>query len=168
MPPVTSRTLARLRSMRGNGAPDEAAPATGRRPYREVAPITRELELRTAPERVWAALTDPGTIKAWLTCQNVTFEARPGGRYSLFDGDATGTVTRAERPRVLEYTWTMAGWPMGSPPSQVRWELQPASSGKRTRVRLTHSALPDEETRAAHDAGWDPNFLDKLRGWIER
>ena len=168
MPPVTSRTLARLRASRGDGGPDAAAPRSRSRPPSEVAPITRDLELQAAPERVWAALTDPKTIKAWLTCQNETFEPRPGGHYSLFDGDATGTVTRAEKPRVLEYTWTMAGWPVGAPPSRVRWELSPTAGGKRTRLRLIHSDLPDEETREAHDAGWDPNFLDKLRRWIER
>jgi uncharacterized protein YndB with AHSA1/START domain len=151
MPPVTSRALARLRAGRS-----------------AVPPITREVELRAPAELVWAALTDPATIKSWLTCQNVTFEAMPQGRFSLFDGDATGTVTRAEKPAVLEYTWTMAGWPKDASPSQVRWELLPTAGGKYTRLRLTHSQLPDRETRDAHNAGWEPNFLDKLRAWLER
>jgi uncharacterized protein YndB with AHSA1/START domain len=133
-----------------------------------VPPITRELDVAAPPERVWAALTDPVVVACWLTCTDVAFEARIGGRYRLFDGDATGEVTRLAPPRLLEYTWTMAGWPGGAPPSRVRWELSPASGGRRTRLRLTHDGFPDHETRDAHDAGWDPNFLDKMTVWLER
>ncbi len=116
---------------------------------------------------MWAALTDPTVIRQWLTCTDVSFEPRVGGRYRLFDGDATGDIMRITAPRLLDYTWTMAGWPDGAPPSRVRWELTPVAGGKRTRVQLTHDRFPDRETRDAHDAGWGPNFLDKMTRWLE-
>ena len=152
MPPVSSRTLARLRASRAEAVP----------------PILRELEVNAPPARVWAALTDPGTISAWLTCRDVSFDPRPGGSYRLVDGDATGTVTRAEAPRLLEYTWAMGDWPAGAAPSTVRWELTPLARGTRTRLCLTHAGFPNRATRDAHDAGWAPNFLDKLVAWLER
>jgi uncharacterized protein YndB with AHSA1/START domain len=156
MPSLNSRSLARAR------AQSSSVNAAGRIP-----PITREVEIAASPERVWAALADAATIQRWLTCANVVFEARPGGRFSLFDGDAAGEVTRIVAPRLLEYTWTMAGWPEGAPPSRVRWELSPVAGGKRTRLRLTHDGFPDRATRDAHDEGWGPNFLDKLAAWLD-
>jgi glutathione S-transferase len=126
------------------------------------------VDVAAPPANVWSALTDPAVISSWLTCQDVAFEARPGGTYRLFDGDAAGTVTRAEPPRALEDTWTMGEWPHSAAPSSVRWELTPLSGGKRTRLRLTHTGFPDRPTRDAHDAGWGPNFLDKLLPWLER
>ena len=170
MPPLSSRSLSRRRAP--DGVPARASPAgaelavnaSGGGP--PLPPITREIELPVPVDRAWAALTDPQVIARWLTCQDVAFDARPGGSYRLFDGDATGVVTRVQPRTLLEYTWIMAGWPPGATPSLVRWELSPASGGKRTRLRLTHSALPDQPTRDAHDAGWDPSFLDKLLAWL--
>jgi uncharacterized protein YndB with AHSA1/START domain len=155
MPRLTSRTLARHRSDQD-------------RPGQAIPPVIRDLDVPVPVGRVWAALTEAATIKAWLTCQNVTFEARVGGRYSLFDGDATGQITAVEPPRRLEYTWVMAGWPEGAPPSRVRWTLTPTGARKGTRLRLVHEAFPDRSTRDAHDAGWDGSFFDKLLPWLKR
>ncbi len=158
MPPLNSRTLSRLRS--GAAAPDEPK-ADG-----NIPPVIRDLEIAARPERVWAALTDSKHISAWLTCQDVIFEKRVGGRFRLFDGEATGTITRVEPPRLLEYTWQMEGWPDGAPPSLVRWDLSPVAGGKRARLRLTHTSLPDRATRDLHDSGWDTSFLNKLLPWL--
>jgi glutathione S-transferase len=130
--------------------------------------VTRDLDVPAPIERVWAALVDPATIRSWLTCQDVAFEARVGGRFRLFDGEATGAVTRLAPLRLVEYTWQMGAWPAKAPPSRVRWELRSHAGGRRTRLRLTHTGFPDRATRDAHDAGWDSGFLDKLLPWLAR
>jgi uncharacterized protein YndB with AHSA1/START domain len=159
MPALNSRSLARLRSSKTAGS-DRGGSGDS------IPPIVRDLEVPARITRVWDALTEPSTIAQWLTCQDIAFEPRVGGGYSLFDGDATGTVTRIEPPHLVEYTWTMEGWPEGAPPSLVRWELSPVAGGKRTRLRLTHAQFPDRATRDDHESGWDPYFLDKLLPWL--
>lgn len=176
MPPLSSRTLAKLKARSAGSS--EARAASGSRAALTTTsggglagtlpPVTRDLEVPAPMERVWAGLTDPAAIGAWLTCQDVRFEPRVGGAYRLFDGDATGTVTRFRSPRLLEYTWVMKGWPAGAPPSLVRWDLSPVAGGKRTRLRLTHTRLPDQETRDRHEDGWNAFFLDKLLAWLRR
>lgn len=90
--------------------------------------------LRHAPERVWAALSEPAQQAQWVP--GVQIDARVGGAV-LFDfeeqGRAEGEVLVADAPRVLEHTWL---WP-DEPPSTVRWELEPDGSGG-THLLLRH------------------------------
>jgi uncharacterized protein YndB with AHSA1/START domain len=114
-------------------------------------------ELRHSPEKVWQALTDPAHLREWAP-----FDA---------DGslDAVGTtvklttvgapkplvtetkVTRADAPKVLEYTW-------GG--NDMRWELEALGGG----TRLTLWASIDRRFIAWGAAGWHICFdvMDQL------
>src|SRR6516165_247396 len=100
-------------------------------------------ELRHSPEKVWQALTDPAHLREWAP----------------FDADAnlgtTGsTVSRAEEPRLLEYSWG----------GNLRWELEPLGSG--TRLTLWHNI--DRRFISWGAAGWHICFdvLDRLLSGI--
>jgi uncharacterized protein YndB with AHSA1/START domain len=99
--------------------------------------VLRFERLPTQPaEQVWDALTKPERVREWLA--DARFEARPGGSVDLRFGTpagyaVTGQVTRAEPPRVLEYTWASPGEPEGS----VKWQLIPA--GDRCILLFTHT-----------------------------
>jgi glutathione S-transferase len=128
--------------------------------------IEKELEIRAPIERVWDALTDAGSIEAWMSSGEVAVDLRPGGSYRFFGGDTSGVFTRVTRPHALEYTWRQAGWEAEWPDSVVAWDLRPEDADA-THVHLRHSAFPNEEEVQAHDARWDEYFLGPLRNWLE-
>ena len=91
------------------------------------------------PEKVWRAISDPKVVRAWLMDNDLlpivghefqfTTQPQPG-----WNGIIACTVTEADPPRVLAYTW-FGSW--GE--SLVRWTLEPANEG--TRLTLTHSGF---------------------------
>jgi uncharacterized protein YndB with AHSA1/START domain len=106
---------------------------------RHVLRMRRHLGHR--PEKVWRALTDPEQMKHWFPAE-VEFDAAVGApvRFS-FGGD--GTVTVADRPRLLEYTWE---------DTILRWELTPEGDG--CVLDFIHT-FDDRPGAASFAAGWD-------------
>ena len=108
-------------------------------------------ELRHSPEKVWQALTDPAQLREWApfvadgtldtvgSTVNLTWVGAPTPQKT--------TVTRAEAPKVLEY-------------SDIRWELEAHGSG--TRLTLWHSI--DRRFISMGAAGWHICFdvLDRM------
>ena len=131
----------------------------------EVEPVTRELLIAAPIDRVWAALTDAGTIGAWMEDPTVNSDLRPGGAYALFDGETTGTYRSVEAPSRLAYSWRQASWPVEWPDSEVTWELE--DTGGSTKVRLRHRGFPNRDERDSHDDGWDVFFIDPMKAWLE-
>jgi uncharacterized protein YndB with AHSA1/START domain len=110
--------------------------------------LTREL--RHAPEKVWAALTDPAQLREWAPFDTDGNLGRVGTVKLTWTGTGRPletTVTRADAPRVLEY-------------NDTRWELEPFGSG----TRLTLWANIDRRFISWGAAGWHIAFdvLDRL------
>lgn len=113
-------------------------------------------ELRHSPSTVWDALTDPAELREWAP-----FDA---DRNLGATGPATlstvatpapviseTSVTRADAPRLLEFSW-------GG--NDIRWELEPLSTG--TRLTLWHNI--GRKFVAMGAAGWHIclDVLDRL------
>lgn len=118
------------------------------RPARVVV-ATRSYD--TSVEDVWDALTDAERIPRWFL--PVSGDLRLGGRYQ-FEGNAGGTITRCEPPRLLAVTWEMGG-----SASWVTISLEEDKSGG-TRLQLEHVAHVDSEFwdrfgPGAVGVGWD-------------
>ena len=127
--------------------------------------LTFERRLNHPIERVWAALTEPHELEAWLARAEV--DLTTGGRISLEwlntdeDGNryenaaATGTITRLDPPHLLEFDNDVHGL--------LRWELSDA--GGATDLTFTSIlALPDD-VAARTQAGWHTH-LDFLEEWL--
>ncbi|WP_061291561.1 SRPBCC family protein [Herbidospora cretacea] len=100
-------------------------------------------DLSHPPEKVWDALTEPGRLKEWAPFEPSRDLGEPGEATLVMDGAGTDeTVTKADRPHLLEYTW---GGDL------LRWELEPTETG--TRLRLSHT-MPGPEWAARNAAGW--------------
>jgi uncharacterized protein YndB with AHSA1/START domain len=132
---------------------------------RQIGAVTRAVENRTYEGRVvvasrtydttvedlWDALTSKERIPRWFL--PVSGDLRLGGRYQL-EGNAGGTITRCEPPRVVGVTWEYGG--------QLSWvevRLEPAGAEK-THLELEHIAhVPDELWDqfgpGAVGVGWD-------------
>src|SRR5580700_266473 len=85
-------------------------------------------ELRHSPEKVWLALTDPEHLREWgpfdadknLGVAGTTVKFTTVKTPTPHVSEAT--VTRAEAPRFLEYTWG---------DHDTRWELETIGQGTR-------------------------------------
>ncbi len=128
--------------------------------------IEKNLHIDAPIETVWAALTEPEAIMAWMGDDSeVAVDLREGGRYQFYFGATTGTFTAIDPPRTLAYTWRQEEWESDWPDSRVRWELTPADGG--TQVHLTHENLPSPAERDGHDQGWDLYWLNIMKDWLE-
>jgi uncharacterized protein YndB with AHSA1/START domain len=99
------------------------------------------------PEKVWAALTDPGRLDQWAPFAAARDLSRPGETtLTMVDGpdrtDLPATVLRAEAPALLEYSWG---------DDLLRWELTPADGG--TRLTLRHT-VAERDVVPMVAAGW--------------
>jgi uncharacterized protein YndB with AHSA1/START domain len=116
-------------------------------------------ELRQPPARVWEALTEPAHLREWAPFDASGSLGRAGATVKLTTVGAPGphitetTVTRADAPRLLEYTW-------GG--NDMRWELEERGEG----TRLTLWTSIDRRYISMGAAGWHIclDVLDRLLG----
>jgi uncharacterized protein YndB with AHSA1/START domain len=113
-------------------------------------------ELRHPPAKVWRALTESEQLREWAPFDADRDLDTPGPVMLSTVGTPTpqvseSRVTRAEAPRLLEYSW-------GG--NDIRWELEPLGDG--TRLTLWHDI--DRRYVAMGAAGWHICFdvLDRL------
>ena len=114
-------------------------------------------ELNHPRDRVWEALTDPQHLREWAPFEVDGSLAEAGSTVRLSVANSPKpivsetTVTRADRPRVLEYNWG---------DKNLRWELESLNDG--TRLTLWHNI--DRGFIAWGAAGWHICFdvLDRF------
>ncbi|HEY3499111.1 MAG TPA: SRPBCC family protein [Polyangiaceae bacterium] len=113
-------------------------------------------ELRHPPALVWDALTDPAQLAEWAPFNADRNLAAVGPVKLEAVGSPTPqvsetTVRRAEKPKLLEYSWGGGN---------IRWELEAVESG--TRLKLFHNI--NRGFIAWGAAGWHICFdvLDRL------
>jgi len=114
-------------------------------------------ELNHPRERVWEALTDPQHLREWAPFDVDGSLGKAGSTVKLSVTNAPKpmvsetTVTRADRPSLLEYNWG---------DKNLRWELESLNDG--TRLTLWHNI--DRGFIAWGAAGWQMCFdvLDRL------
>ncbi|WNG57003.1 SRPBCC family protein [Archangium gephyra] len=110
----------------------------------------------TDAEDLWDAITNVERIPRWFS--PIEGELRLGGRYQLED-NASGTITRCERPTSFDITWEFGGG--------MSWvTVRLAPEGKDTRLTLEHivhaSDVDEHWTRfgpGAAGVGWELGFL---------
>jgi uncharacterized protein YndB with AHSA1/START domain len=108
-------------------------------------------QLRHAPEKVWQALIDPAHLREWAPFDADASLSTAGSTVKLSTVGAPAPhvtetrVTRADAPRVLEYTWGDA---------DLRWELEAVDAG----TRLTLWTNIGRRYIAMGAAGWHVCF----------
>lgn len=131
-----------------------------------IAVVAFERRLAHPVDTVWAALTEPDQIAAWLG--RGTLEPHVGGEVAIRTGPEdrsdlqrlmTGRLLTWDPPRVLEYEWLQPGLGV----SVVRYALEADGCG--TILRLTHrrSATPGA---FGGRAGWHA-YLDRLAAHLD-
>lgn len=129
-----------------------------------------EIYIRTTPERLWEAITDPG-IRAKYHFGTATHSTwAPGAGIEVTSPKAPvplgdGEVLEADPPRRLVHTlralWSDEVKDEGF--SRVTWEIEPV--GDSCRLLLTHDHLREDAPSQIY-GGW-PMVLSGLKTWLE-
>jgi uncharacterized protein YndB with AHSA1/START domain len=132
--------------------------------------------IKAAPERVYAAWTDPAQLKEWwgpegVRTRNLTADVRVGGKYrwdlTSPDGEemsAFGEYRELIPGKKIVFTWKWDDdevWQHRT--SLVTVELSNRGGG--TELRFKHEQLPSEESRDRHNEGWN-SILDRLERFL--
>jgi len=137
--------------------------------------IVQEIAIEASAERIFEALTDPvQRVKWWgsegrFQTTHMESDLRLGGKWTM-SGDGiggkpfkvSGEYREIERPRRLVFTW-LPNWQEDAIESIVRFDLEEKDGI--TTVRLTHSGLTTDSSRASHK-GW-PQILSWLQTYVE-
>ncbi len=129
-----------------------------------------EIYIRTTPERLWEAITDPEIRSKYHFGTQVNSNWAPGSRYEQVHPAAGVTIAEGENlevdpPRRLVQSM-VALWSddvKSEGTSRVTWEIQPV--GDSCRLTLTHDQLRDEAPGELY-GGW-PMILSGLKTWLE-
>ncbi|HXW88662.1 MAG TPA: metalloregulator ArsR/SmtB family transcription factor [Streptosporangiaceae bacterium] len=129
-----------------------------------------EIYIRTTPERLWQAITDPDIRRTYNFGASVRSDWKPGSRLEMSHPRAPGLlgdgeVLDVDPPRRLVHTMT-ALWSdevRSAGASRVTWEIEPV--GDSCRLVLTHDELPEAASGEIY-GGW-PMILSGLKTWLE-
>jgi uncharacterized protein YndB with AHSA1/START domain/DNA-binding transcriptional ArsR family regulator len=141
--------------------------------------------IRTTPERLWQALTDPGfTTRYWGRTYDTNWEK--GSRYGMTQSgvrvdDPDQVILEADPPRRLSYTWHAVspefadalGWSeeylarvAAEPRSRVTFEIE-AEEGDQVRLTVTHEGFEEGSAMLESISGGWPRVLANLKTLLE-
>ena len=141
--------------------------------------LTLKRRLKAAPEKVYAAWTNPAQLAKWfgpkdIEALRVELDPRVGGRFRIvMRGTDACEETGAEEHHVsgvyrevvpnekLVFTWSWRSTPERE--SLVTVLIKPDGAG--SLLTLIHEQLFDEEARDRHEHGWT-GCLDKLETYL--
>ena len=129
-----------------------------------------EIYIRTTPERLWEAITDPDIRAKYHFGSHIESEWTPGSPYKQIHPDAPGPLVEGENlevdpPRKLVQSMHALWGPEASAEgtSRVTWELEPI--GDSCRLIVTHDQLREDASEELY-GGW-PMILSGLKTWLE-
>jgi uncharacterized protein YndB with AHSA1/START domain len=129
-----------------------------------------EIYIKTTPERLWQAITDPDMRSKYSFGNRIRSEWTPGSRYEATNAGADGVLVEGEnlevdRPRRLVQTmralWGDEVKSEGT--SRVTWEIEPV--GDSCRLIVTHDQLREGANEELY-GGW-PMILSGLKTLLE-
>jgi uncharacterized protein YndB with AHSA1/START domain len=129
-----------------------------------------EIYIRTTPEQLWTAITDPEIRAKYHFGAGVHSDWTPGSRYALVHPGADGPLVEGENlvvepPHRLVQTmhvmWSEDAESEGT--SRVTWEIEPI--GDSCRLTITHDQLREGAPPELY-GGW-PMVLSGLKTWLE-
>jgi uncharacterized protein YndB with AHSA1/START domain len=129
-----------------------------------------EIYIRTTPERLWEAITDPEIRSKYNFGAGVTSDWTVGSPLKMGSPDADGLlgegeVLEVDPPRRLVHTmvalWSDEVKIEGA--SRVTWEIEPVEDS--CRLTVTHDQLR-ENANSQIFGGW-PMILSGLKTWLE-
>jgi uncharacterized protein YndB with AHSA1/START domain/DNA-binding transcriptional ArsR family regulator len=129
-----------------------------------------EIYIRTTPERLWDAITDPATRQKYHFGSSIESDWTAGSTYRLGHPAAEHLLIEGENlevdpPRRLVQTMRALWGPDAerAGTSRVTWEIEPV--GDSCRLTLIHDQLAPDAPSELY-GGW-PMILSGLKTWLE-
>jgi uncharacterized protein YndB with AHSA1/START domain/DNA-binding transcriptional ArsR family regulator len=130
-----------------------------------------EVYIRTTPEKLWKAITDPAFTRQYFYDQAVDSTWKPGAAYVHRAPDGTvrieGEVVEIDPPRRLVHTFACPAKDetRGDRPSRVTWLIE--AQGDACKLTLVHDDFDGETaTYKSVGPGWNP-VLSGLKTLLE-
>jgi uncharacterized protein YndB with AHSA1/START domain/DNA-binding transcriptional ArsR family regulator len=130
-----------------------------------------EIYIKTTPECLWEAITDPEIRSKYSFGVRTTSDWTPGSRYEASARDGSVPISEGENlevdpPRRLVQSF-LALWSddvKSEGTSRVTWEIQPIGDDS-CRLTVTHDQLREGANEELY-GGW-PMILSGLKTWLE-
>jgi DNA-binding transcriptional ArsR family regulator/uncharacterized protein YndB with AHSA1/START domain len=129
-----------------------------------------EIYIRTTPERLWEAITDPvirtkyqfgASIESDWTAGSPYRLSHPGAERPLMEGENLVVERPVRLVQTMRALWGPAAEQAGT--SRVTWEIEPV--GDSCRLTVVHDQLPPDAP--AHVYGGWPMIMSGLKTWLE-
>jgi uncharacterized protein YndB with AHSA1/START domain len=122
--------------------------------------------IRTTPDRLWEALTNPEITRRFDYGGRVQAQLEVGGRFDYLDPkgeiNLRGEVLEVDPPRRLVTTFKASWAEPGGEVTRVMYEIEPM--GEVCKFTLTH--FDYEKSKAGVEQGW-PIIISGLKTWLE-
>ena len=128
-----------------------------------MAELVREILIDAEPETVFPFLVERDKYLRWEGT-DAEIDARPGGVFRVLvhgEYQGAGEFVEVIPNEKVSYTfgWEQEGNPITPGSTTVEITLHP--EGAKTRLRLVHRGLPDENAVEMHGQGW-AHYLERL------
>jgi uncharacterized protein YndB with AHSA1/START domain len=131
-----------------------------------------QIEIRSTPEKIWAALTDGSVMEKFFMGLHIESDWTPGSDYGFRMPDGSlmvqGKVLEFDPPRRIVDTFqphSPSGELIDIAESRLTWEI--VQNGETCTLTLTHDKLDGDNPNAkGFGDGWNM-FLSELKKYLE-
>jgi activator of HSP90 ATPase len=127
--------------------------------------IRQSVLLGAPPDALFDTYLDPRGHRA-VTGGKVSVSARPGSRFSAFDGMITGQILEVLPKRLIVQRWRSCGWRTDDPDSILVLAFSPGRRAGTGRIDLVHIGVPAHD----HDGvvkGWRSYYWRPWRAHLK-
>jgi len=131
-----------------------------------------EIEIRSTPEKIWAALTDGSVMEKFFMGLHIESDWTPGSDYGFRMPDGSvmvqGKVVEYDPPRKLVDTFrphSPTGELIDIAESRLTWEI--VQNGDNCKLKLTHDKLDGDNPHSkGFGDGWN-YFMAEIKKYLE-
>lgn len=127
--------------------------------------------IRTTPEKLWSALTDPAFIEQYWFGMRAESRWTAGSPWKLVSGDGqvwdAGEILQAEPPRRLVIRWQHQMKPEMKAEGASLCTMELEAEGAAVRLSITHTIERDASTFIEAVSGGWPKLLSNLKSLLE-
>ena len=126
--------------------------------------VRQSVTLPARAEALYAIYLSPRAHAA-VTGGKVTISARPGTRFSAFNGMLCGRTLQTIPGRLIVQAWRSIGWKKDDLDSTLILRFTP--QGRNGRIDLVHANVPDHDYRGVNN-GWKKYYWRPWRKYLAR
>ena len=130
-----------------------------------VKTIRQSVTFKASPHEVFEALLDERKHSEFSGGEAKVSRV-VGGRFSVFDGYATGKNLKIVKDKLIEQSWRNTDFNASDEDSVVRFELKQGKSNMQTLLSFTHEKVPDRLEKELAQ-GWKDFYWAPMKGMLE-